>query len=387
MGGPHAALLPLAAGGRLGAFQDPEALVDSAIEHRMAGLVWSAEREGHRFPREARLRLAQSDAGTAFRHSEIWRAYDLVSDRLAGLGVSAALLKGVASEARWYGRMGERPCSDLDLWLDPAKVCDIEEIVAELEPDHPLHGDLTGLVGRGTLQSVDLQSGVPGIGIDLHVDPFKVGVPTRALDEIWSRTEIHVSSGRQVRVPDRETALMLFLLHLNKDRFRYLLGFADVARIVRTDQTDWEGLHELADREGLWVPVARSLEVVCSTLGLSRPPIAVVRGARARLWDRAWSHDVRLQGHEGKRRYRYRQQLIGFTARGRTLAAARDTLRKALPEKPLFAYYQPGETVGYPTLVMRRIRGWRTRRRALAQTTRGGDLGPSNGAGSTPVDG
>jgi hypothetical protein len=333
------------------------------------------------------LRLAQADTGTAYRHREIWRAYDLVSEELSRLGVEVALLKGVAAEALWYGRMGERPCMDLDLWLSPDKVRDVDQVVAAFHPDHPLLGQLGGLVERGTLQSVDVRSPVLGIGIDLHVDPFKVGVPTRALDDIWAHTRVVSLNGREVRVPDRETALMLFLLHLNKDRFRYLLGLVDVTRIVGSEEVDWDRLRELADREGLWVPVARSLEVVCSTLGLARPPVAPARGVRARLWDKAWTEDVRLQGHEGKRRFRYRQQLVGFTAEGRMLAAARDTVRKAIPEKPLFAYYHPGETASYPTLVMRRIKGWRLRRRALAQTTRVVDPIPANGAGSTREDG
>lgn len=384
MARPHPALMPLAARGQLGRVEDAEALVASAVEHRMAGLLWSVERNENRLPGPQRLLLAQRDAMTSHRHRAIWQTIDHVVRRLSDAGVEGAVVKGVAAEARWYDRTGERPCNDVDLWLAPRHLGEIDDVVSALAPAHPLIGQLVTLVSRGELQSVDLQGPVPDIEIDLHFDPFKVGVATRDLEELWARTEPFMKDDVSVRVPDAATSLVLFLLHLNKDRFRYLLGHVDVRRVIERGDVDWDAVRSLAAASGLWVPVSKSLEAVFDALELPQP-VAAARGPRAKLWERTWPEEIRLQGDEARVRFRYRQQVLGLTAKGRMLEAARDTVRKAAPAKPLLQLYQPGPEAGYPTLILRRVRGWRQRRRELARSTAPSSPDPRSDAGSTPA--
>ncbi|MGH2753622.1 MAG: nucleotidyltransferase family protein [Actinomycetota bacterium] len=388
MGRPHPALIPLAGGRGLGEFDDPGALVDSAFEHKMGGLLWTAERDGSLLPHDQRMRLAVADGACRYRHGEIWRCLELVEGKLQVLGAETAVLKGIAAEARWYRRMGERPCSDLDLWLAPHCVTAIEDVVAALDPHHPLLGDLGPLVAKGILQSVDVRSPVPGIGIDMHIDPFKLGVRTRGMESMWARTEVVAcAEGRRARILDAESSLILFLLHLNKDRFRYLLGFVDVVRTIEGSPIDRDKLSEIADENGLSVPVFRSLEVVSSTLMFGSLGPGTKRGWRRLVWDRAWRPGVRLQGHDGRTRFRYRQQLVGITARGRAFEAVRDTARKMIPSKPLFAYYQPGPPASYATLLRRRVRGWWLRRRERARKTPVSAPDRRSAAASIPGDG
>ena len=39
--------------------------------------------------------------------------------QLGQAGIDVASIKGPITESRWYDREGERPCSDVDLWLSP----------------------------------------------------------------------------------------------------------------------------------------------------------------------------------------------------------------------------------------------------------------------------
>ena len=95
-------------------------------------------------------------------------------------------IKGVTTEARWYGRRGERPCSDVDLLLAPRSARPCGRGGASLEPDHPW----VDLVGRATatgrFQAVTTHVG--GLEVDLHFDLLKLGIPTRQGAEPWGRT-------------------------------------------------------------------------------------------------------------------------------------------------------------------------------------------------------
>ena len=121
MASPHPALIELAAGRplpfRVG---DPEHLLATALEHRMQGLLWSAVTRGEiDLPLETQRRLAVLNLRTQAHHRRLWMILEEVTALLAQHGIEVAVFKGVAAEACWYKRMGERPSRDLDLWLSP----------------------------------------------------------------------------------------------------------------------------------------------------------------------------------------------------------------------------------------------------------------------------
>ncbi|MGH2499057.1 MAG: nucleotidyltransferase family protein, partial [Candidatus Limnocylindria bacterium] len=314
----------------------------SAVEQRMAGLLWTRVATGElALPQAERDLLREEDLRTWGRHRILWDALADLARRLAAMGVEFAVAKGVIAEARWYGRVAERPSSDIDLLVAPHDVGRVGAVLAELSPQHRLRGAAQALVDAGQLQSIDLWIGQ--VPIDLHTDLLKLGiVGSRQRHLIWERTRLFpLPSGGTVRVPDAEMSLIHFLLHLNKDSFARLLGFADVARICAREKLDWDFIDAFARREGLAHPLYLTLEVVRSTLGLAEPARAAPGGWRATAWRLLWPPSVRLRGESGRVRFRHRQLWLGLSAPGRTAAALRGLLRLIFPPPALLTYFFP----------------------------------------------
>jgi Uncharacterised nucleotidyltransferase len=369
MARPHRLLFELAAAASPQSLAplDADDLVRSAIEHRMHGILWSSVSAGSiRLPPEPTWLLAATDLAVQGHHERLWGVLQHVQHRLEQLGVQTAAAKGVAAEKRWYRRIGERPCRDLDLLLEPGAVDRIADVIEELQPAHPQRSDIAASVRAGTLQSVDLV--VDGVAVDLHADLLKVEIPTRGSGVLWSRTHMMQSpTGSYVRVVDAETSLIHFAIHLNKDRFARLLGYADVARLMADDSLDWDFIYKFVSAEGLRIPVFNSLHAVSAALRL-RPP-AVPRqdgGLRARAWHRLWPASGRLSGYVGLGTGQHRQLWIPWLAQGRTWESIRWWIRRrALPPRELLRVYDPDVEGPYVVrLAVGRVRGWRNRRRA-----------------------
>jgi hypothetical protein len=123
-----------------------------------------------------------------------------------------------------------------------------------------------------------------------------------------------------------------FLVHLNKDRFQRLLGFADVARIVDSGEVDWRAATLLAEGEGIEAMVFRSLEVVLGEMSLPWPnELERPNGVRVEAWNLIWRPGIRLRGAEGRLRFRRRQDWYALLARGRAWEAVRWWLREMWP--------------------------------------------------------
>jgi hypothetical protein len=369
---PHPALVDLAAGRGPGAFPDvDDGLLASALDHGMHGLLWSWVRI-HAPHYSERIRLAGVDAATRQRHERIWATFAATRAALDEIGVDVAAVKGVAAEAQWYGRMGERPCSDVDVLVDPAATDRAGEILAALDPDHPLCGDVDALVRSHAMQSVNLQ--VDGVAVDLHFDLLKLGYPLRDPDRLWRHTREVTLAGRgTVRVLDPEAALVHFLVHCNKDSFPQLLGYADIARILRYEDLDWGVVETMLRAEGLEVLGSCSLVTVTDALGLEAAPLPAAGGVRAQVWRAVWPTRVTLLGATGTDRSR-RQEAIPYLVRGRLPDAFRATARILLPPAAAVAVRYPDVPGRYLTRLTRgRVRTMRGRRVAL-RARRTGDV-------------
>lgn len=328
MAAPHPVLVPLAAGRDPGPVPDDERVLTSAVEHGMHGLLWSWM-EGRYPDCSWRGALLNADLSTRSWHRRLWATLGDVHARLAGLGIEVATVKGVTTEARWYDRPGERPCWDVDLWLPPTARERAADVVEALQPDHPLRHDADALVRSGDLPAITLD--VDGTSVDIHFDLLKLGFPARDEELLWSRTEpFSLPDGATILVPDRELALVHLLLHLNKDSFVRLLGFADVARIVRDESLDWAFMDRLARAEGIDVLVAGSLAAVTDRLGLPPAPLSAGHGPRARLWRAVWPDSAMLRGKAGNTRSR-RQDWMAFLVRGRSGDALSGWWRAVFP--------------------------------------------------------
>jgi hypothetical protein len=304
--------------------------LDVAADHRMTGLLctWGRERLNDR---ELKTLLVMHDLGVRAHLDRVWTVLESVVSALEAASIEVATIKGVTTEARWYQRQGERPCSDVDLLLSPRQLDRAAETVSVLQPNHPWIPQLDRLVTSRRIQAVTLR--VDNVDVDLHFDLLKLGIPTRGAHLLWDRTvSYRLPGGATVRVLDDTAALFHLLVHLNKDRFQRLLGYADIQRVIAGGGVDWELLLRDARREGIEVAVFRTLEVVLDELGIPWPSGVIrPRGVRAFLWGLLWHRGVRLRGFEGRLRYRMRQNWIAFLARGRGIEATRWWLREIWP--------------------------------------------------------
>jgi hypothetical protein len=330
-------LIDLAAARRPGEHEEDElddGLLTLSRDHRMTGLLWTWARQ-HCHDRDVAMSLAVEDLRIQAHLVRLAGVLETCVERLAALGLDVATIKGLTAEARWYDRRGERLCSDVDLLLAPDQIDRVAEVVETLQPDHPWQPFVTELALSGRIQAVTMR--VDGIEVDLHLDLLKLGFPTRQTAEIWQRTSVfELPGGATVRVLDDTSALMHLLVHLNKDRFQRLLGYADIARVIRTGNVDWPSFLQLARGEGLQTAVLCSLEVVLQTLRLRWPSeLPRPRSPRAWLWRAAWHPGIRLRGTEGRLRFRRRQDWLFLMARGRTVEAAGWWFRDLWPPRSI----------------------------------------------------
>jgi hypothetical protein len=188
----------------------------------------------------------------------------------------------------------------------------------------------------------------------------------------------------EFRVLDPETALVQFLLHLNKDRFRWLLGYVDVAHLLQRETVDWSAVRAIAAADGLDAVVALSLECVTEQLALEPSGLPAPRGWKPIAWRRLWAPSIRLQGDVGVTRFHLRQGAIPVLARGRTIDAFRYLGRRVLPNPTLVRYRNPNARGGYlRRLTSGRLERTLERRRARRQLRQDGPRDPARAATST----
>ena len=365
MSRPHPALVDLALGRELGARARDVAVVRSAIDHRMDGLLWSQVRDGRAEVVAAeRSRLAGADLLRQRRAGEHWTILVRTQRQLAAHGLESVALKGVTVEARWYDRVGERPTRDIDLWLDPRSTERFPDAVACLDPVHPLRGSIGRMIASGDCQGIEVE--VPGTTIDLHADPYKVRVRLPGVESMFDR-RVRVEGPDDVTVwaLAPEDALAQQLVHLNRDSFRSLLGYLDIARIAHRGELDWAALWRTAEEDGLTYLVALGLREVDRVLPLGTSLPAEPRGWRTRVWHRAWPEQVRLSGHEDMPRQRLRHDVITVLIRGHLPATLRGQWRSRLfPSRSMVDHAYPGQRGPYLwRLVRGRVRSFLHSRR------------------------
>ena len=299
---PHLLLIHLVAGRDLQREID-EAVVRTALEHRVAGLLKTAIDQGAHATEEAKEKLMTIDIASWARNRALVEATKRIAGIAEQLAIDIAFIKGITTESRWYSRLGERPAQDVDLVLAPWHRHRAIELVAALQPSHSLLPTLERILRKDRIQSIDL--GFNGLPVDLHLDPLKLEVAsTRYPERFWEGRCETLLDGSPVPVFDPTVTLLLSAHALNKDRFRYLIGYADVIRIEADPAFDMSRCEQLARSEGLLVPFRETLVAVSHDLGLA------ASGGQHPIWQRLWGEPVRLRGKEASVRFRYRQSFL-----------------------------------------------------------------------------
>jgi hypothetical protein len=366
---PHPLLVDVVTGRPIGPIDDPGALVASAIEHRVDGLLWTRVESGElTIPEPLHARLAAADFEAWAKSQMLAEVAGSLTRRLGELGAEIAVFKGIATEARWYSRTGERRSRDLDLLLAPAAVPRLAELMKVLSPRHPLLPSVDDLVAGGWLQSVDFTERLP---IDLHVDFFKLELlPTFHPDDIWAHVEPIEVNGVRLNGFDVDLALVNHLIHLNKDGLRRLLGFVDVGRILVDPALDLDVVRSILRDQGVEIPGLLTLDAVVAELrlGIERP--LPNSGWRTRAWHRLWPVDRRLTG-DAPSLPRHRQFWIAYLTPKAAPRSGVAWLRRWFPPPSLLEFYYPQVPGPYPR---RLIQGrWLRDQPVLAETVAPGD--------------
>jgi hypothetical protein len=338
---PHRLLIDLVAGRALSEPIDP-GIVRSAFEHRVGGLLKTAVDLGATADAEAMRMLDDADISAWARNRVVAEAMVEMTKVATDLGIDIAFIKGVTIEARWYGRLGERPTWDLDAVLAPWHRHRAPELVAALQPTHSMLPHLESILKKDRLQSIDL--GYRSLPVDLHLDPLKFELAgSRYPERIWEGLQTLDVEHGSVRVFDPAASLFLAALSVNKDRFRHLIGHSDLVRIQSDPSMDLARCEALATGEGMVVPFGATLAAVRSDLGMTgrRAPVTY------RGWDALWGQSIRLLGKEAKVRFRYRQSLIPLFDLRRWPEVISSWRRRLLPSKALLDHWYPHQRGPY----------------------------------------
>ena len=186
MARPHPSLVDIAAGRPVRPVLNGAEFVESAMEHRMAGLaLWSANRGEFDLDAASKQQLAGLKLRATLQSNRLAATAAGAIEKLRGIGIGAAVFKGIATETRFYPEPGTRPAADVDLFIDPASHHRLNEIIDLFQPAHALSGAAQRLHDVGRLQGFDIL--YKDIWVDMHTDPIKVGVPIPGLEEYRSQ--------------------------------------------------------------------------------------------------------------------------------------------------------------------------------------------------------
>lgn len=306
----------------------------------MAGLLWSAAEEtGVAASQYLSGRLAEQDLRYWARQSILRDSLSKLTRRLDELGIDAAVLKGIPAEDRWYDRQGERPSQDVDLLIAPHHLTEIDAVIETLHPNHVLAGHIQSLVATQRLPEIELW--VEDVPVDLHFDLLGLGPFARHPGSAWEHLVPHdLGDGTSVMVLDTELSLINFVIHVNRDNFRRLLGLTDVAKILQRSSLNWGIVDRFVRSEGIEAMFYESLAIVVEELGLRGVPNTQARSWQSNVHRRIWRPAIRLLGDEARIKFRRRQYVQPFLVRRGIPAALRWWTRRLLPPRPLMDYYQ-----------------------------------------------
>lgn len=342
MSRPHPALFDLAAGRSLSAFE-PEGLYVSSIDHRMSGLLASDLGAVNSLTDHDQIHLAGVQAS-------MWAQNTMLRERLrdlcriaADLDVEIGVYKGVVTEERWYDEVGQRVITDIDVIVSPKS---LDRCVEFLEAVQVGTAEEVGpLLQSGDLQSCEVH--LKGTAVDVHLDMLKLELlPSSHPEKLWAAMEEVEVSGTTVLTPDPSLSLVLTLLHIMRDRFRWLGAYADVARMTRSGQPDMAEVFRIARSEGLDAQVRFALDRINSDLNLG---LGELNGTGPRYWvlGRLWPDVRSLRGTPDMHPPPRSTVKLALLVRGRRMAPILGWLRRLVPSRELLHHYYPNANGPY----------------------------------------
>lgn len=344
MSRPHPLLVELASGRPVDLDLIDDDVIDSAIEHRMVGVLLNTLRQATDGPPgQPLIRLEALDMIWFNRRRAVMRAAGLLHDHLTALGIAHLFFKGVVEAHRLFPDPGLRSFVDIDVLLAPDT--SLTRTVRSIDPDYPHLEALDSLAASGHLTAVTVE--FSDHYVDLHTDLLRIGRGSPRPGLWWQhRTPIALPGIGEVDALDDESSLIAFLIHQGRDRFRYLISAVEYrSRISRPVR--WELVQQLAEADGVWDQVAAAATVLSRVSGLPLPFTAPTT-LRYRTWLRLWSEAVILRGHEGRLRHNRRADwLMPLLARGRLIQTLGWIATSAFPPDALLRIRHPDASGPY----------------------------------------
>ncbi|MEE9415065.1 MAG: nucleotidyltransferase family protein [Acidimicrobiales bacterium] len=324
--------------------------------HRLEGVALLAiEKQRATATHDVRSALAMDVLAWQASRARMVLAVEHLVPKIRALGIEPAIAKGLAIEDLTGPGSATRPAVDIDLFIEPAQVQRIGEILDLLEPeaDHALMGLLArqGWVFEETVE-------VLGVDVDVHRDILNCLVPSKDPDRLWSETSDMRVGSTLVTRPNLELAILISLLHLARDGFSLMLGVHDLIRLFDREP-EWAKLRALLTSQGLLQVGSYACATIDQLAGRSSPLSASLKPSYAKAMDRAWPHNRRWRGQRGVANAARTQNYVSLFITDRRLERAKALKNRLLLPNEVLNFRYPQGTGSYPS----RLVGWRMHQR------------------------
>ncbi len=344
-------------------------LFEAAHEHRLVPMLWDKLAA---VPGADRQHIAASDLHARHRYRIAEEELVRVAAIAASVDVEIGVVKGVINAERWFAPdPSVRPCSDIDLFLDPADPGGTDRLLRALEPDNALCGHAGHLMSIGVLPDIPVTGG--RLLVEIHANPMTLRLSHSRLDAVWQSTvPTKTRAGASVRCLDTTTALIHALINSAKDNHAYLLQVLEVGRALQDPLVDWDRFMQIV-RDNRWDAVFDdAIRYVCGLLGQTPPPVKLQPEPLA-AWTlrRLAPQQDRLGGRVSWRRAQRFCKLDLVVPGTRTRSVRGIVTRTFSPDEYITAF-APDLTGPYP---LRAARFW-MRRQQYVKGTRSSLAGP-----------
>lgn len=197
-----------------------------------------------------------------------------VVNRLGTEKIPVLALKGIALALRYYENMSLRPMDDFDLLVHPAdtlRALDLlEQIGWRSAPGQLRPRNRTDLAVRAACALGQPRN--PVAQLDLHWQLLWGRYSAEADAALWEQAVRFEFNGAHCFVPCAADLLVHVCAHGTKwNDTQHLRWVIDAALLIRSDQVDWEHVCRQAERLGLSLPLAETLDYLSCTMDVVVP--------------------------------------------------------------------------------------------------------------------
>lgn len=265
-------------------------LVKNAAVHRVAPLVYTvlcAQGLANRAPEAARAALTREARGAGAVNMLLMSEHARVARAARAAGLRLLQLKGIHLINAGLYQPGERPMTDLDYATPRACSRQAEALLADLgfaREDQDQGAEFTERYA-GEYHFLRMAGGVP-VAVEVHFDLIPGPALRRAFPLDADRLAAHATDTESGPTPAPEHALLFSVLHFAVvHRFSRLIWVADVDRMCRSWELDWDFFEQEAQRAQAGTAVYAVLETARRLYGTDAPVqrFAAKAGAAGRM--------------------------------------------------------------------------------------------------------